>query len=108
MEKEEIMTRVAACSECDGAVVERVCLALCAVMGEALAQGREASFLPELGRFIPKLNDNPGRDARSPRTPKAPDYTVRFRPGALMERKLRQGAAARAEERKNELGRKQT
>lgn len=93
MEKECILLRVAERSGYSLAETEQFYTAFVEVFTEILGQGETMECLPEWGRFIPKVNDNPARNPNSPRNPKKMHCFVQFKPGKKLERALCLGAS---------------
>lgn len=95
MKKESILLKVAERSGYSLAETEQFYTAFVEVFTEVLGQGETMECLPELGRFIPKVNDNPARNPNSPRNPKKMHCFVQFKPGKRLESSLCLGALQR-------------
>lgn len=89
MEREEFLKNVADTSGLSEQQVKHVYEAMAACIIKSLSEGDNVILLPELGSFLPKLNDNTARNENSPRTPRDAAYKIRFRPGKAMESKLK-------------------
>lgn len=89
MEREEFLKQVADVSGMSEQEVTHVYEAMTSCIIRSLSEGDNVILLPELGSFVPKLNDNTARNENSPRTPREAAYKIRFRPGKVMEQKLK-------------------
>ena len=89
MEKDVFLAQVAATACCDANTVASVYGAMVEVLSSTLGNGEGVDLTPEFANFKVKLRDNPGLDANSPRTPKRSHYTVCFRAGSQLEKKLK-------------------
>ena len=49
------------------------------ILSQTLSRGEEAQCLPDWGRFTPKLNENLGRNADSPRRPRKTSCHIQFK-----------------------------
>lgn len=89
MKREEFLKQVSDTSGVPEREVTQVYEAMTACIIRSLSEGDDVVLLPELGSFVPKLNDNTARNEHSPRTPRDAVYKIRFRPGKAMEQKLK-------------------
>lgn len=68
--------------------VEEVFHAMTSVLGGALAEGETVDLSATFGKFTPQLRVQK-LAPNSPRTPKKPHYYICFRPGKMLEKRLR-------------------
>ena len=83
------MARVADTAHCDPETVSSVYGAMVEVLSSTLGAGEGVNLTPEFANFKVKLSDNPGLNVNSPRTPKRSRYTVSFRAGSVLEKRLK-------------------
>lgn len=90
MERKEMFQRIMEETGVELEQIEKVYFSMVHVMSDTLGRGEDVVLNPEWGLFMPKLWDNPGMNENSPRTRKAVQYKIRFRPGKEMEKLLKQ------------------
>lgn len=90
MERKEMFQKILEETGVELEQIEKVYFSMVHVMSDTLSRGEDVALNPEWGLFAPKLWDNPGMNENSPRTRKAVQYKVRFRPGKEMEKLLKQ------------------
>lgn len=88
MDKYTMLHKVAEHSDSSLEQTQRFYQAMVEVFSEALGQGEDMDCLPEWGRFIPKLRENPARNESSPRCPKKAHYFIQFKPSPGFEKML--------------------
>ena len=89
MEKDAFLSQVADKAQCDLDTTSKLYDAIVEVLAEALSRGEGVNLTPEFASFRVKRSDNPGRNEGSPRAPSASHYTVRFKTGAALEKRLK-------------------
>lgn len=90
MERKEMFQKILEETGVELEQIEKVYFSMVHVMSDTLGRGEDVVLTPEWGLFAPKLWDNLGLNENSPRTRKAAQYKVRFRPGKEMEKQLKQ------------------
>ena len=88
MNQKDFLREVAARSGCSLEQTEHFYTALVETMAGVLAQGEVVACLEAWGQFIPKLRDNTGRNANSPRRERKSYYLIQFKPSKKFERAL--------------------
>ena len=89
MDKKELLQKAACQTGVTFETAEKVYNAITEILSETLGHGEKLDLRPELGTFIPKEWDNPGRNSNSPRSPRQACYKIRFNPGLSLEKKLK-------------------
>lgn len=89
MEKADFLIQVSDRAQCDPDTAAAVYQAVVEVMADVLSSGESVELLPEFASFRVKRSDNPGRSDASPRTPRTSHYTVSFRAGAALKKRLK-------------------
>ena len=89
MDRNKVLSALHQKTECSPELCERIWVALADLIVNELKVGETVDLNPELGKFIPKLHDNMGRDPNSPRTLKKPFYRVHFSPSGPVKQRLK-------------------
>lgn len=88
MDQDKMIQKIAERSGSSYEETRRFYRAMVEVFAETLGKGEAVECVPDFGRFIPKLRENPGRNVNSPRTPKKASYFIQFKAGRQFEYSL--------------------